>query len=112
MIDPEYRKCVAHSESISGIREEIACLDNKKRTSNTMYGAHSLSGEGYSLVDFLAFLPYDSRVFTISPFRDMELFTKVDAVRREIGIFSNAENKRLSMHVYNPSLFFTLWNKN
>jgi hypothetical protein len=121
MIYGGYSACVNHSSAFKWINQEIECLQNVTKTlispknmalkefthTNMMYGPDALSGEGYAVADFLAYLPFDARVFSISPFKDMELFTFVHNLREKLEI---QKTKKLRMHWYNPSIYFTIAN--
>lgn len=116
LIDDENKKCLRHSLNAENIKIEIECLtgvaesfltngvlQNPSRQ-NGIYGPDALSGEGYVVADFLAHLPFDAQVFTVSPFRDLPRFEALNAARVKSGV----QNTGVDMHIYNPSIFFTI----
>eukprot|EP01039_Chlorochromonas_danica_P001499 gene1499-1633_t len=118
LIPGGYMQCVKNAATISGIVEEIACLEEMTRkvvsedagvmtttsTRNVMYGADAVSGEGSMVLDFIAFHhDHIYHFFTISPFRDLALLKSVLAIRESLKI---GEGLKTTPNIYNPSIFF------
>eukprot|EP00981_Chlorochromonas_danica_P000611 scaffold139_cov260-Ochromonas_danica.AAC.8 len=123
LIPGGYMQCVKNSATISGIVEEIACLEEVTRkvvsedagvmttTSmrNVMYGADAVSGEGSMVLDFIAFHhDHISYVFTISPFRNLALLKSVLAIRESLKIGEGLKTEYNNLYrqavLYNGSI--------
>ena len=117
MIPGGYYSCLRNSFDLGQIEEERKCMSDLTKEiiqkdlgkmdhscySNQMFGPEALSGEGASLVQFLAFIDTPKHVFTISPFKNLGLFERIEAARKKLHLI-----RAPKVNIYNPSIFFDL----